>query len=237
MISLLLPTRGRPDFFGSMLETAYLTTSPGSVEAVAYVDEDDPAAGYYEKLATTWAERNLHVRILTGPRLVLSVAWNTCAEEAVGDLLMLAADDIRFRHPGWDEAVETVFAAIPDRIAYVYGNDDIHNFRLGTHGIVSDEWRRAVGYFVPPYFTSDYNDAWLHDVARMAGRAIWLPQLHTEHLHPAVGKAAEDLTHRERGARAEKANVHHMYPAMADLRWQDAQKLIAAITAHEEKTR
>lgn len=213
-----------------MLETAF--RDPGAlVEVVAYVDEDDPALHYYQQIQQQWLERDPQsgVSLLIGPRIVISVAWNVCAEAASGGLLMLAADDIRFHAANWARAVNDVFAGLPDRIAYVYGRDFVHDHRLGTHGVISRRWMETVGYFAPPHFTSDYNDAWLHEVARMIGRAVYLPALVTEHLHPAVGKAPMDRTHQERAARADQHHVHELYPALADLRWADAQKLLGVM--------
>ena len=210
-----------------MLETA-LRDPGGPIEVVAYVDEDDPSLHLYRALQEQWAVRapEVMVSLIVGDRIVISVAWNRCAEMASGELLMLAADDIRFHNDGWAGAVHKVFDGIPDRIAYVYGRDGIHDHRLGTHGVIHRRWMETVGYFAPPHFTSDYNDAWLHEVARMVGRAFYLPALVTEHLHPAVGKAKIDQTHKDRGERALQHHVHELYAGLADLRWADANKLL-----------
>ena len=223
-ISLLVPTRGRPSFFGAMLESVRTTAAASGIEVVAYVDVDDPAVGLYQNYLEGFHGVDLH--LITGPRIVLSQAWNECAAAASGQYLMLAADDIRFRHPGWAGEVERVFAALPDGIGYLYGRDGHWDHMLGTHGIVSRTWVEVVGYFCPPHFASDKNDAWLHDVARMVGRAIYLPRLYTEHLHPAFGKAPQDATHQERMTRHRAADVDLLYFSMADLRRHDAQKLL-----------
>ena len=220
VISLLAPTRGRPSFFGAMLESAF--AHPGAdIEVVAYVDDDDPALELYRTYVS-----HPSVRLTIGPRIVLSQAWNECAAVASGEHLMLAADDIRFRHPGCAGEVERVFGTLPDGIGYLYGRDGHWDHMLGTHGIVSRTWVEVVGYFCPPHFASDKNDAWLHDVARMVGRAIYLPRLYTEHLHPAFGKAPQDATHQERMSRHRAADVDLLYFSMADLRRHDAQKLL-----------
>ena len=42
-----------------------------------------------------------------------------------------------------------------------------------THGFLHRNWVETVGYFVPPYFSSDFNDTWLNEVADMIGRKIY----------------------------------------------------------------
>lgn len=216
MISVLCPSRGRPDSLADMAATA-LTAATGPVEIVVRLDDDDPA-DYPEILGVTY---------LTGPRALLSACWNECAAHAAGPIFMHAGDDIRFRTPGWDRAVTAAFP--PDRIALVHGRDGIHDDRLGTHSFVHRAWVDAVGYFVPPLFSSDFNDTWLNDVADRIGRRIYLPDLLTEHLHPSVGKAEWDLTHRERLERHALDDVEGIYAETAHLRERDAEALRAVI--------
>src|SRR5690554_2132770 len=68
MISVLAPTRGRPDALQAMADSVYATAT-GPVEVLAYVDDDDPSD--YSQVTG--------VRIVTGPRIVLSDCWNRLA--------------------------------------------------------------------------------------------------------------------------------------------------------------
>ncbi|MDZ7742993.1 MAG: hypothetical protein U5Q03_14975 [Bacteroidota bacterium] len=111
---------------------------------------------------------------------------------------MQCADDIRFRTPGWDAMVRTAISQYDDRIVYVYGRDGINDEAMATHGFMHRRWYEALGYFTWPEFTSDYGDLWNHTIAEKLGRLHFIPELYTEHLHPAVGKAPVDETHRER---------------------------------------
>jgi hypothetical protein len=89
----------------------------------------------------------------------------------------------------------------------------------------------TVGYFVPPYFSSDYNDMWWTVVAREIDRLVYLPDLHTEHMHPAVGKAPLDQTHQERLARHRNDDCDAIWHRTAPQREEDIQKLLATITS------
>ena len=179
MISVLCPTRNRPNSVRRLVASA-LATAAKMPEFVFYVDDDAPGSVPQDV-------RDLPgVVLVTGPRIVLSDMWNRCLEAASGDILMQCGDDIAFRTTWWDSIVTDAFAQVPDRIGLAYGDDGtgIHDHTFGTHGFVTREWTDTVGYFTPPHFSCDYGDTWLNDVADRVGRKMFLPIL-TEHLHPA----------------------------------------------------
>lgn len=213
MISILLPSRGRPAEFKRMWESA-IETGVGELEFVVYRDKDDAATYEYPP----------HVQVIDGERIVLSQMWNECAKLAKGDILMHAGDDIVFRTEGWDKMVEDEFAKYADRILFVHGDDDFHGDKFGTHGFVSREWMDVLGYFVPPYFSSDFNDTWLNDVANMIQRREYVPIL-TEHMHWTFNKGPLDETHRERIQRHHEDKVEHLYDEKLPERIADAKKL------------
>lgn len=202
------------------------STAAGEVEVVFYIDADD-------RLSLTLAEQ-LDVVTVTGPRIVLSDMWNTCAEEASFDILMQCGDDIVFRTPGWDHQIAAAFADLSDGIGLVYGNDLAHGSRLATHPFLHRRWVEVVGYFLPPGFSCDWSDMWLYEVAGAIGRRTYLPQVITEHLHPAVGKARLDDTHRERLRRGRRDDVAALYRSRAPERARDIAVLLAAMEAPRE---
>lgn len=202
-----------------------MDTANGAVELCMYLDEDDLKLPEYRvpRSAETGGHWNLNITI--GPRILLSEAWNVAAEKATGDIWMHAGDDIIFRTPGWDKAVADAFP--PDGIAFVYGRDGYQDENLGTHGFVTRRWVDAVGYFMPPYFSSDYNDLWLHEVAGMIDRRVYLPDVLIEHMHPIAGKGEWDRTHRDRLARHNMDRPDLLYERLAPQRAADAEKLRA----------
>lgn len=134
-------------------------------------------------------------------------------------------DDIIFRSQGWDTLVREHINSYPDKIAFVHGMDGIQNEKLGTHGFLHRNWVDVVGYFVPPYFSCDYNDTWLTEVSSMIGRRIYEPRIYTEHMHWAVGKQPRDQTYSDTMARGHRDNVTAMYNSMLPQRQEDAKKL------------
>ena len=217
MISLLVPTRNRPQnverLWKSITETASM---PMDIEMVLYVDDDDDS---YNNLSSP-------VTIIKGPRIVLSEMWNKAAEKATSDILMYAADDIVFRTPNWDTKVVSKFDTIPDGIGFVFGNDGskVHDGKYGTHGFVTKKWVKALGYVCPPHFSGDYSDTWINDIAKMVGRHFHI-DIMTEHLHPDFGKTELDDTYKDKYKRMEEDKVREKYASMHWERTQDADKL------------
>lgn len=221
LISILVPTRGRPVEFLRMVKSALETaTHAKRVEVVAYLDEDD---------AANYSPRIIGVNYIVGPQIVLSEMWNTCFLEAKGNILMHCGDDIIFRTPGWDVTVRDTFAASKDKILLVHGDDCSPNTdALATHGFMHRRWVETVGYLVPPYFSSDWNDVWLTEVADMVGRRVKIPIV-TEHMHYSFDKAEHDQTYRDREERGRRDGVVEIYKAKHKERANDAAKLKAAM--------
>jgi hypothetical protein len=224
-ISVLLPTRGRPTNVRRLMDSV-TGTAVQDVEVVLYVDEDDPTQQQVWDMAD---EDDMPMIVLRGPRIILSSCWNLCAEAATNDIMMHCGDDIIFRTFGWDQLVVAAFEQVADKIALVHGRDGIHDGTLATHGFLHRRWVETTGYLVPPLFASDYNDLWLSDVANALGRRIFLPDVYTEHMHPAVGKAELDQTHRERLARHAADDCDQIWRDTAHLRDADVAKLRAVM--------
>ena len=225
MISLLLPSRGRPDQLVEMWHTAIETaTDPDDIEMVVRVDNDDHS---YDLLRSRGARGQVHW--VQGRRDTMSALWNDSYDHAHGDIFMHCADDIRFRTPDWDLYVKTAFDRLPDRIAFVHGRDGVHDQNLGTHGFLSKEWVEIVGDFLPPYFTCDYADLWIDRVAEQIGRRIFIPEILTEHMHPAVGKGPLDQTHQDRLNRDTQDNNTQRWHNLQYIRNEWCEQLLGAI--------
>lgn len=205
-ISLLLPTRQRPEqfkrFYNSAMETA---DKPGLIEVVAYRDNDDNSYEKVDYYNLIW---------VSGERIVLSEMWNECWKRASGDIYGHMGDDIVFRTQGWDTAIKQAIVARPKKICFVWCNDvspESQRHEFGTHGFIHKNWTDTVGRFLPPYFVSDYNDTWLNDIARALGVNTYLHQHITEHMHYSLGKAEKDQNTLDRLARHEKERPQDIY--------------------------
>lgn len=232
MISLLVPTRNRPKEFKRFYESAMeMADNPDDIEIIAYIDEDDHS---YDRLNLF---KCLYVR---GPRVVLSEMWNECWKNATGPYYGHMGDDIVFKSKGWDTRVKETIDKYPGKIAFVWGDDMAPSGRqnvFGTHGFVHKNWTDVTGRFVPPYFSSDYNDTWFNDIADMLEVGEYMPDVKTDHLHFVWGKAKKDRTTLERLARHERDNVDELYftPEMEWERHDEAFRLRQAIEKAQNK--
>ena len=229
MISVLVPTRGRPHNMRRMVDSGR-ATSTGRPEYVFYIDDDDRAS---VDMADALYLEGGDVRRIIGPRILLSSMWNECQRVAKHEIYQHSCDETIYRTQGWDTAVLAAFEQWSDHIGIVYGRDGIHDQNLATHGFLHRNWVTAVGYFVPPYFSSDYNDLWIFQVAQSINRLAYLPEMFMEHMHPAVGKGPMDQTHQDRLTRHGQDNVDAIYARLASQRGEDAQKLLRAIADHQ----
>lgn len=221
-VSLLLPSRMRPDMLARMYDSAMGSADdPDNVEVVVYIDNDDNS---YDNLS-----RSNLVKV-RGERIVLSQMWNECWKNARGEYFGHMGDDVIFRTKGWDTQI--IYAFPTDKIAFVHGRDgsDQDKIHFGTHGFVHRKWTDVVGYFVPPYFSCDYNDTWLNEVADKIGRHVFVEDVLIEHMHPAWKKRETDATDNERIQRGDADNVRHIYDSKDDERESDAEKLMDYIS-------
>jgi hypothetical protein len=227
MISLLTPTRKRPERLLKMISSA-ASTAAVVPEIVCYVSDcDDSYDGMIE------ATSHL-IRMVRGPRLVMSDLWNACLPHATGDIFMLCADDVIFRTPGWDVAIEGAFAEVPDKILLAFADDMGPNGKtFATLPFVHRRWVEAVGYFTGPGFSADFSDSWPFDVAKMINRLRYV-DVQIEHAHHLWGKAPLDQTYEENKERYRRDRPDLRYVETLPERYRDSQKLLAAIERFKE---
>jgi hypothetical protein len=105
MISILCPTRGRPDNVVRKVQSILSTASePNLVEILFYVDLDD----------YTFPNEILefsNVKKVVGPRMWLSILQNVLYAQASGEIIMYSGDDVVFESNNWDKMVRNEFSA------------------------------------------------------------------------------------------------------------------------------
>jgi glycosyltransferase involved in cell wall biosynthesis len=209
-LSLLLPTRQRRSNLLRLAESIVNTaTDPDSIELVVYVDDDD--ASYDDLLLPMDWTRVEGPRVHDDGLVNLSAKWNQCFARCYGDIIMHCGDDIVMRTPGWDDIVYEAFDATPDKILFAGGRDGIQDDNdLITHGFLHRRWVETVGYFLPPCFSSDYNDRFLTDVANFVDRRVDIP-IYTEHMHFCANKAQIDQNTAERLERHQRDRPDLLY--------------------------
>ena len=223
MISLLLPTRGRPLLVERLFTSIVDTTSRlDRVEVILYVDEDDAGSLHLDS-------DQISVTRIVGPRMSMGDYNTACLARARGDIIALANDDMVIRTPGWDERIAAVDAAFADGIYLAYCNDCFKH-RVCTFPILS---RRTCELLVEPYpaaYQGGFIDTHLFDLFKRvehAGfdRIRYLHDVVFEHLHFRTGRAERDATYLRRGRFADDAT----FIGMAPVRSAGAARLARAL--------
>jgi glycosyltransferase involved in cell wall biosynthesis len=198
MISLLLPTRGRPELVERfLLSVAKTTFHLAKVEVILYIDEDDVDSHYLDSEV-------IRITKIIGPQASMGDYNSACYKSAQGNIIILVNDDMVITTPGWDEKIIELDANNPEKIYLAYANDLFKKRNLCTFPILS---RRVCEILVDPYpkeYQGAFIDYHLFDIFKRlqaAGfdRINYMEDVVFEHLHYRTGKAPFDETYGRRG--------------------------------------
>lgn len=167
MISILTPSRSRPDYAKRMIQSA-LKTSGVPIEIKLYLNNDDPLLNQYtDSIDPSW--------YTIGPNQSTSYSWNLMAESAKNDILFLVGDDCKFITQGWGQMVLNAFDQYPDKIVCVYPRAPSVSKYKSPHFCLHKNWINTLGYFLPPHFYHWYVDTWILEIAQSIGRHHLIP--------------------------------------------------------------
>lgn len=156
MISVLLPSRGRPkaltESVGDLLE---LADKPSTVQVLVAADPDD--------IATQTVDLPQQAQVWTAPERYgyprLHEYVNRLAEQADGDWLMLWNDDARMLTAGWD----TIVSELPPGVLWPRSNDIP---TCNTFPIWPRTWTDHLGHVS----LSPHCDSWIQFLGQAIGR-------------------------------------------------------------------
>lgn len=227
-ISILCPTRERPELFKRMMNSISVT-SVGSCEVLVYIDDDDPCIQEYR---TVRHEFESLCKFYLGSSNGVGRAWNVLAKEATGSLLMLANDDLVFRTEGWDAKIIQAINdnGLNEQMFVAWADDGMPDSnKRCTFPIVPVEWLKAVGSLVPEIFHFLYHDTWIESVGQDLGRTLYMKHVMIEHCHFTFKKAAYDATYQRHRVGSENVRKRRedkaMFTKTKHLREQWAQML------------
>ena len=199
-ISLLCPSRGRPNDMERLIKSVAATaTEPSRVEIMLYVDDDDPEKINYlvshKNLSTDpKVGRLLNVDLLVDEPLTTPLINYILADRAQGDILVITNDDQIFVDNNWDVRIDEEAAKFPDDIYCMWFNDGRYQEKICTFPILSRKWVDTLGYIEPFLFEHFNCDLWTWQIGQMIDRLHYIPDILVEHLHPDTGKAEADET-------------------------------------------
>lgn len=199
IINLLCPTRGRPDKFKRMVDSAMNKASNPNLVFI-YSGHYCNDASSHDPLPT---HRNFPIRLGETSGKGAGPYWNQLAAEASYHrsgmlyLYMLIGDDCVFETQGWDDMIRAEAAKYPDGIFTIAPNDNRTNGGA-PHFVVSNKWIETLGYFVNPAFQHFCVDTWTEYLARAVDRFIYMPDVIVSH-QKAAEQHYDETADRIRG--------------------------------------
>lgn len=207
MLSILIPSRGRPDLCKKAIASAK-ATAEGELEILVYVDDDDPTKSKYEEA-------------IIGPHKESSEAILHLSTLAKGDLMMFGCDDFIWKTKGWDRIFKARMPAHGLSILYYM---DRPGAAKAINPVFTRKWVELTGLF-PAYFKHFGADTWVIDTARRAGQLIAVKEVLIEH------QKVEDDTYRQSRSSGDAIYASRMLDEHALERQALADKIKHAIAS------
>ena len=196
MLTVLCPSRGRPDAAAEVMKTFLDTVTDLDTRLVFVVDPDDlTQIDYPESLTDPIVQTCILPRkpqrsgMLGALNAALTYHWILPSTASV---VGFVGDDHRFRTPGWDAAILDYLEEHP---GVAYADDMSRGVSLATQWFVSRRIVDAFGMGLPTLRHLYIDDYWM----KFAGAAeclYYLPDIQIEHMHPTVGKGEWDDSYR-----------------------------------------
>jgi hypothetical protein len=181
LISFLLPTRGRPELVKRFINSAkVLADCPESFEIILYVDEDD--------ISPPIESNHKNLKIIYGPRTSMGTCNSRCLAEAIGEIIVLANDDVVLKTKGWDTEIRKIHEKYFDGIYLAYPNDLFKKKRGAAFPILSRKTCTLLAQPFPSIYKGSFIDTHILDIfirLKFLGlnRIYYLEGVIFEHLH------------------------------------------------------
>lgn len=187
MISVLCPSRGRPEALARSANSLLATASePLGFELLVAVDLDD---------RSDYGRFNRFVADERWGYAGLNRYYNLLAGQAIGDWLLVWNDDALMETPGWDAIIgaQSGFKLL--------ATDSSHGRALCAFPVIPRSWYEQLGYLSPQTHT----DSWLEAVARRLGVYTEIP-VFVRHDRADITGNNNDQVYRDREYRTEEFN-------------------------------
>lgn len=195
MLTVICPSRGRPDAAAEVMKTFQATCVDLDTRLWFIVDPDDPQAHEYPQsvdepsvMTLVLAER------ATPPGMLAPLNKAITFPSVVKDSSVIGfiGDDHRFRTEGWDAAIEDWLTEHP---GIAYADDLLQRDALPTQWFVSRAIVDEFGMGLPT-LRHLYIDNYWKAFGSAAGCLYYLPDIVIEHMHPTAGKGQWDDSYR-----------------------------------------
>jgi len=221
LVSVLLPTRGRPQLlYGAMESILSMAVDPDWIEIIVKVDEDDQAT---RDILPRICQMGRTFRAWTSPRgrgyYDMHLWIDAMCKAAQGDWLFLFNDDARILTPAWDLLL---FASAEGRLddTYLHICDVVSRPGFTEFFFV----RRKVFEILGHLSLSPHVDTWLVTIMQMVERATRC-NIRIEHFNERL----YDATALERTEVCKQTSLALTSPGSVRLKMADAQRLLEYI--------
>lgn len=206
MISLLMPSRGRPELLKRSIESL----GEGDYEVLVWLDTDDEAD--YQPVLDSLMHKNLKVfrRKRVGYKGFHKMI-NFLAEKSTGDWLMLWNDDAVMQSNNW---LGLIHEADKPKIGVLNFSP---NPLTNLFPAISREMYEIMGH----YSLSAHCDSWVQDIANILKIHEHVGGVHIDHIRDQLN----DETHQESQAAYEYTSPLHSSPELEALIKIDIDKI------------
>lgn len=187
MISILAPSRGRPDKSCKTIDT-WILYADTEVEVILSLDNSDPLRNAYRTAYSTKIVKDNNSAI---------DAINNAAKVATGDILIVVSDDTDC-FPGWDTAL---LKAVEGKTDFILKTQDGIQPWIITMPVLDRAYYNRFGYVYHPDFAHMFCDTYMTCVADINGRKL-TSDLMFKHNHYSAsgGKEAPDAINKKNDA-------------------------------------
>ncbi len=206
-LTIYVPTKGRPDNAKRLQDQFYKTTR--LMSRIVFINSDnDPKLEQYT---------GLKEQILVSPTKPgfvnpLNLGYREDRRKVFSFALGFMGDDHMPRTYGWDEIY--VHHLLEMKAGFVYGNDGFQGANIPTQIAMTWEIPLTLGFMTLPQLKHLYADNWWLDFGKAISKIKYLPSVVIEHLHPAAGKAQQDIGYDFSGSHQlniEDKETYHKY--------------------------
>jgi hypothetical protein len=223
--SVLIPTRGRLSALVSMMQSCLdMAESPAKIQFCLYIDRDDDSYNL-----DTLKKITSDILVLRGPRMSLSLMFNSLLTIATGEFFFWSGDDVIFKTKNWDGELQKSILRWSDKLGVAYANDMADYPQLyATIGMVHYEWVSLFGYLFTPHMKDNGIDFWISEVARRGNRLSLCENVKIDHRQYRQGKSSFDSTYADRRNDHQTYDVLELYRVLKFQRRRDAVVLLQA---------
>ena len=183
-ISLIHPSRSRPQKSFSATQNWLNTCRSKDVELIVSIDETDPDKDHYFSLYS----RCHQARVIVNNNRSAVDAINNAAKESTGELLIVVSDDTDSIR-NWDEVILRAIDGKKDFVLKTY--DGVQKW-ICTMPVLDRTYYNRFGYIYHPDYYHQFCDTEFTHVADITKRMIWRNDIEIKHLHYSVLKEIRD---------------------------------------------